>query len=126
MAKQFKPSGYNSLSPYFIIDDASRFVEFLKHVFSATELRRYDNSDGTIMHMELRIDDSVIMIGDSSERFPAVTHVVHLYVLDVDQIFNKVIELGCSVVETPSQREGDPDKRGTFKDFAGNMWSVGT
>ena len=43
-----------------------------------------------------------------------------------DEIFEKAISAGCEIVEPPKQREGDPDRRATFKDFAGNMWSVGT
>ena len=126
MNKQFKPEGYNSLSPYFIVSGAQKLVDLLKQLFNATELRRYDMPDGTVMHMEMKIDDSVIMIGDSSERFPPVTLVMHLYVPNVDEIFNKAIDLGCTSIEAPLQREGDPDRRGTFKDFAGNIWSVGT
>ena len=126
MNKQFKPEGYNSLSPYFIVSGAQKLVDLLKQLFNATELRRYDMPDGTVMHMEMKIDDSVIMIGDSSERFPPVTLVMRLYVPNVDEIFNKAIDLGCTSIEAPLQREGDPDRRGTFKDFAGNIWSVGT
>jgi PhnB protein len=42
------------------------------------------------------------------------------------EAFNKAIEAGCEIVEQPQEREGDPDRRATFKDFAGNLWSVGT
>ena len=101
-------------------------VGFLQNLFNAEVLRRYDHTDGTIMHVELKIDDSVLMLGDSSEQFPPVTHVLHLYVPNVDEVFNKALALGCTEIERPSERPGDPDRRGTFKDFAGNMWSIGT
>lgn len=95
-------------------------------VFNAKELRRYDNPDGTIMHAEIQIDDSVLMLGDASDKFPPVPLVMHVYVPNVDDIFNKAINAGCEIIEQPKEREGDPDRRATFKDFAGNMWSVGT
>jgi uncharacterized glyoxalase superfamily protein PhnB len=126
MGKQFKPIGYNSVSPYFIVNGGQKFIDLVKAIFNATELRRYDMPDGSIMHAEIQIDDSVIMIGDSSEKFPPVQLVMHVYVPNVDETFQKAVDAGCEVVEQPTQREGDPDKRGTFKDFAGNMWSVGT
>ncbi len=69
MEKSFKPTGYNSASPYFIVNGAQRFIALMKEIFDAKELRRYDMPDGSIMHAEIQIDDSVIMLGDSSERF---------------------------------------------------------
>ncbi|HYF67808.1 MAG TPA: VOC family protein [Ohtaekwangia sp.] len=126
MNKQFKPAGYNSVSPYFIVDGAQKFIDLMKQIFNAKELRRYDNPDKSIMHAEVQIDDSVIMLGDASDKYPAVKVVMHVYVLNVDEVFQKAVEAGCEVLEKPTQRDGDPDRRGTFKDFAGNMWSIGT
>ncbi|WP_199620758.1 VOC family protein [Paenibacillus alkalitolerans] len=126
MGKTYKPSGYNSLSPYFVVDGAQKLVDLLTEIFNAKELRRYDAPDGTIMHVEIQIDDTVVMIGDSSEQFPPNHLLVHVYVSDVDEIFDKAVRLGCIPVETPREREGDPDKRGMFKDFSGNIWAVAT
>jgi|SRR5690606_8331346 len=126
MKKEFKPKGYNSVSPYFIVDDAQRLIDLLKGLFNATELRRYDMPDGRIMHAEMKIDDSVIMLANSNELYTAITLVMHVYVPNVDELYKKAIDLGCISVEPPKQREGDPDKRATFKDFAGNLWSIGT
>lgn len=126
MTNNFKPSGYNSVSPYFIVNGAQKFIELMKEIFEAKELRRYNMPDGSIMHAEIQIDDSVIMLGDASEKYPAVPIVMHVYVPNVDEIFNKAIAAGCEIIEQPKEREEDPDRRATFKDFAGNMWSVGT
>lgn len=122
----FKPPGYNSLSPYFIVDDCKRLIELLKGIFDAKELRRYETSDGTIMHIELKIDDSVIMLADSSKEYPANNLLVHVYVPDVKKTFERAISLGCQAVQAPENKEGDPDLRGTFQDFQGNLWAVGT
>lgn len=68
---EFKPKAYNSLSPYLIVDHAQKLAEQLKAVFDAEELRKYEGpDDSTIMHLELRIDDSVIMISDSTDDYP--------------------------------------------------------
>lgn len=126
MSTQFKPAGYNSASPYFIVNGAQKLIDLLKTIFDAKELRRYDNPDGTIMHAEIQIDDSVIMLGDSSDKFPPVPLVMHVYVPDVDETFEKAIQAGCEIVGYPKKGENDPDRRATFRDFGGNMWSVGT
>lgn len=126
MKKPFKPNGYNSVSPYFIVNGAQKFIDLMKDIFDAKELRHYDMPDGSIMHAEFQLDDSVIMVGDSSDKYPPVQIVMHVYVPDVDKVFQKAIESGCVIIEHPKEREGDPDRRATFKDFAGNLWSIGT
>ena len=122
----FKPDGYNSVSPYFIVDGAQRFIDLLKQIFDGEELRRYENPDGSIMHAEVKIDDSVIMLGDSSEKYPPVPIVIHVYVPDINATFNLAIEAGCEVIQLPKVSDSDPDVRGTFMDFGGNMWSIGS
>jgi PhnB protein len=126
MNRPYKPSGYNSVSPYLVVNGAQDMIDLLVNLFNAKHLRSYDIPDGSIMHAELQIDDSVIMIGDASEHFPPASHLLHVYVPDVDEVFENAIRLGCTSLEKPSKKEGDPDKRGSFKDFAGNIWSVAT
>lgn len=122
----FKPEGYNSASPYFIVNGAQQLMDLLVALFDARPLRRYDRPDGSIMHAEIALDDSVLMIADSSDQYPPITLVMHVYVPDADAVFKQAMSLGCISVDPPAQKDGDPDRRGTFKDFAGNMWSVGT
>jgi len=122
----FKPVGYNSLSPYFIVDNCPKMIELLKAIFDAEELRKYEHQDGTIMHAELKIDDSVIMLSDSSKEYPGNELLVHVYVSDVHKVFKKAISLGCEALQEPANRGGDPDTRGMFKDYQGNVWAVGT
>lgn len=122
----FKPSGYSSVSPYFVIRNVDKFAEFLTEVFGATVLRRYEMPDGSVMHMEMQLDDSVIMMGEASEKYPQSPQLTHVYVQKVDKIFERALAWGCTEIQSPAQRAGDPDRRGTFNDFAGNTWSVST
>jgi uncharacterized glyoxalase superfamily protein PhnB len=126
MTNSFKPEHYNSVSPYFIVNGAQKMVDMLIAVFGAKELRRYDGTQGTIMHVEVQVDDSVIMISDATEKYPANKFLMHVYVDNVDAVFNKAIDHGCKSIEKPLQKEGDPDRRGTFEDFGGNTWAIGT
>jgi len=122
----FKPENYNALSPYLIVDGAQRLIDLLAIVFDAEVTRRYDKPDGKIMHAEVRIDDSILMLADSTDQYPPSQAVLHVYVPDAGAVYDKAIEAGCASFQEPKTQEGDPDLRGTFIDFAGNMWSVGT
>ncbi len=126
MSLNYKPTGYNSLSPYFLVEKAEEWIDLLKQVFSVTELRKYLRTDGSIMHMELKIDDTVIMMGSTTNEFGPNHQMIHLYVPNVDAVFKKALELGCEAIQKPMKKEGDTDKRGAFKDFAGNDWWIAT
>jgi PhnB protein len=122
----FKPEGYSTVSPYLIADGAQRVIDFLKAAFDARELRRYDMPDGTIMHAEVRIGDTVVMIGDAGESWPAVLTHVHVYVPDVDATYRQAMNAGGVAVQPPVRKADDPDRRGGVKDPAGNTWWIGT
>lgn len=126
MNHSYKPKGYNSVSPYLVVAGAQKMIDLLQEIFNTRELRRYDMPDGSIMHAELQIDDSVIMIGDAGDSFSPNQLLIHVYVPDVQKTFKKAIEQGCEVVEAPVHKKGDPDLRGQFKDFNGNTWAIGT
>lgn len=124
--KPYKPSSYSTVSPYLVVPDAAATIEFLQHVFSAVELRRYPAPDGKrIMHAEVRIDDSVIMLGDAADGWPAIAAHVHIYVADVDAVFQTAIQAGAEPLQEPVKKQ-DEDKRGGFKDRSGVSWWVAT
>jgi PhnB protein len=122
----YKPNNYNSLSPYLIVDNAQKLVNLLKEIFNATELRRFDHENGKIAHIELKLDDTVIMISDSTDNYAANKTMLHIYVPDVFKTFDNAIENGCEIIERPVNKQGDADTRGSFYDYAGNYWSVST
>lgn len=122
----YKPDGYNSLSPYFVVDGAMKFVDLLSEIFEVEETRTYTDDEDEILHGEFRIEDTVIMVANATQEYPANKMLVHVYVEDVDATFKKAIEAGCEELQKPNESEADPDRRGMFKDFAGNTWAVGT
>jgi PhnB protein len=121
-----KPEGYSTVSPYLVAEGAQRVIDFLKKVFDATELRRYDMPDGSIMHAEVRVGDTVIMIGDAGDQWPALPSHLHVYVDDVDATYRRALAAGAPSVREPEQKQGDPDRRGGVKDPAGNTWWIAT
>ena len=126
MKPNFKPKGYTSVSVYIMAADAQMVIDFLQATFDATETRRYETPDGGIMHAEVKIDDTIVMIADAGEDYPAFPVWMHVYVPDVDATFKRAITAGGTVVQDPVQKEGDPDKRGGISDPSGNIWWIST
>ena len=122
----YKPAGYTSVSVYMVVQGAQRVIDFLKKAFGATELRRYDMPDGSIMHAEVRIDDTVVMIADAGGEWPAFPVWLHVYVPDVDASYRQALEAGGVSVQEPQRKESDPDRRGGVKDPGGNTWWIAT
>jgi PhnB protein len=89
---QHKPTDYSTVSPYLIVSGADATISFLSQVFGATKLRRITYESGKVMHAEVRIDDTVIMLTDEfPPGWPAVASHVHIYVPDVDATYAKAI-----------------------------------
>ena len=122
----YKPTGFPSASPYILTTNARQLIDFLATVFGATPERRIDGPDGTIRHAEMRIDDSVIMLADAHGQWAPVPAWLHIYVPDVDATYQKALAAGGTSVQPPSQREGDPDRRGGVADPWGNQWWIST
>jgi PhnB protein len=125
MKQAYKPEGYASVSAYIVANGAQRVVEFLEQTFDATQTRRFDGPDGSIMHVEVQINDTIVMITDSTEGVEAFPVWLHVYVPDVDATYQRAIKAGGTPVEEPAQK-GDPDRRGGVKDPAGNTWWIAT
>ncbi len=126
MNGQYKPQGYASVSVYIMANKAQRVIDFLKKTFDAREKRRTDLPDGSIMHAEVLLDDTVVMIADASDQFPAFPIWMHVYVPDVDATYRRALEAGGVSVQEPSQTKDEPDRRGGVKDPAGNTWWIAT
>ncbi len=122
----YKPDRYPTVSPYLVVNGATGVLEFLKRAFDGTELRRYHKPDGTIIHVAVQIDDSVIMLANGGEAWPPFTSFLHVYVADVDATYRRALAAGGVSVQEPQQRHGDPDRRGGVKDPGGNTWWIAT
>lgn len=122
----YKPNGYNDLSAYLIVADADALLAFLKAAFAAEETRIYRDDEDAVLHGEVRIGDTILMLAQGNAEWPAIQSVLHLYLPDADAAYEKALAAGTEGVQAPSEREGDPDRRGTVKDPFGNTWSLGT
>ena len=126
------PEGYHSITPYLIVDDANRAIDFYKRAFGAEEKFRLPMGE-RIGHAELQIGDSVVMLAD---EFPDMGHLgpksrggptasLMLYVPDVDQAFRKAIDAGATE-QRPVEDQFWGDRMGTLSDPFGHQWSLAT
>jgi PhnB protein len=120
------PEGYHSVNPYIVVDDAVRLIEFVVAVFGATEQgERELTPDGRVGHADVRIGDSVVMISDASEAYPARPSVMFAYTGGVDETCRTARAAGAaSILEPTDQPWGD--RVGGFYDPFGNRWWVAT
>ena len=125
MIPTHKPQGYSSVSPYLIVTDAARTIAFLEEVLGAVRLRAFPGPDGRLMHAEVRIDDSVVMLADSADGWPPIASYVHVYVPDVDATYARALAAGATSVQAPVKKD-DEDKRGGVKDAGGTTWWIST
>lgn len=125
MPHSYKPDSYTSVAPYLIVEGASATVDFLRAAFDAVELQRHTDANGGVMHAEVRIDDTVVMLADAVDGWPAVPSHVHVYVADVDATYRRALQAGATSVQEPVKKD-DADKRGGVKDAGGTTWWIGT
>ena len=125
MAPRYKPETHNSVTPYLIVKGASASIDFLRATFDAVELSRIEDDEGDILHAEVRIDDSVVMLADGGGGHPPQSAHVHVYVPDVDATYARALRAGATSVQAPTKKH-DPDKRGGVRDAGGTTWWIGT
>lgn len=123
------PAGYPVLSPYLVVHRASSTIAWMVSVLNATEIRKFASPDGRIFHAELRIADSVIMIGEPADGAPPSTAHVHVYVPDVRAAYKRALAVaGSTSVQEPAAKNagGDTDTRAGVKDPGGTTWWMAT
>jgi PhnB protein len=120
-----KPEGYHTVTPYLIVQGAAEFIEFMKQAFAAQEKQRMGPPGGPIMHAEVRIGDSIIMLSDSSAEFEPTRSTVHLYVDDVDSMYQRALQAGGDALREPADQFYG-DRSAGIKDRFGNQWWLAT
>jgi PhnB protein len=118
------PEGYRTVTPFLNVDGASDAIAFYKKAFGAEEKVRMPTPDGKIMHAELDIGDSKLMISDAMMN-PATTSAIHLYVKDADAAWARATAAGATVV-MPIADMFWGDRYGVLGDKWGNRWAIAT
>jgi len=129
------PDGFRSVTPYMVVRGADQAIEFYKKAFGAEEVMRMPGPDGkSVAHAEIRIGDSVIMLGDewpemkhwlSPKALNGTSVGIHLYVADVDTAFQRAVSAGATVM-MPLMDMFWGDRYGKLIDPFGHCWSLAT
>jgi PhnB protein len=126
------PEGLHTVTPHLTVRDGSKLIEFYTHAFGARELRRSVAPDGkSILHAELQIGDSRIFLNDEFPEMGARSPLaingtpvhIHLYVEDVDSLFQRAVSAGAQVV-MPLADQFWGDRYGVVEDPSGHRWAI--
>ena len=125
MAVKAIPDGYHTLTPFIVVEGAAGLIDFLKQAFGAQELHRMAGPDGKVMHAEVKIGDSIVMLGEPHGKSELKSANVYMYVNDTDATYKCAMEAGAtSVMEPVDQFYGD--RSAGVKDSYGNTWWIAT
>ena len=118
------PPGFHSVTPALNLSDAATTIDFCKKAFGAKERMRMAGPNGKIMHAELQIGDSIVMLNDAMQEPPQPAG-LFLYVPDVDKTFAKAVKAGATIL-MPVQDMFWGDRFGRVVDPSGNRWGIAT
>ena len=127
------PAGYHTVTPSIIVRDAAKAIDFYQRAFGAEEIERFAGPNGSVMHAEIRIGDSRIMLGEENEQWgtksPLSTNgnpgSLHIYVDDVDASFDRAVKAGATV-RYPLENAFWGDRYGKVADPFGHEWGIAT
>jgi len=127
------PEGFRSVTPHLVCEGAAEALTFYQKAFGATELGRLPGPDGKVMHAEMRIGDSVVMLADDFPEYGSrgphalqgSTVTIHLYVEDADAAWNRALAAGATAI-MPLGDTFWGDRYGMLADPFGHRWSIAT
>lgn len=126
MAAKPVPQGYHTVTPYLFVDGVPKLIEFLTQAFGAQLIEGpMLGPGGKVMHAEVKIGDSVVMMGEPRGEAQSMPAMLHLYVEDVDAVYERALEAGAKSLREPID-EFYGDRTGGVKDAAGNQWWIAT
>jgi PhnB protein len=120
------PNGYQTVIPYLLVEGAAELITFLTTAFDAKVRQRLDRPNGSIMHVELQIGDSVVMLGEPMAEFGPMPSSIYLYVEDCDAIYNRALQAGAASVMQPTDMPHAGERYGGVRDASGNLWWIAT
>jgi PhnB protein len=125
MNESWIPKGFRTITPNIVVDNAEDAITFLKRALGATEQWRLTMSSGKIGHCELKIGDSIVNLGESTEGWPAHGLVAQIYVENSDALFAQAVAAGASVI-MPMTDMFFGSREGRISDPFGNIWTIAT
>ncbi len=119
------PEGFHTITPYLIVDDASKVIEFLEKTFEAKTNEKLLRDDGSVANAGVMVGNSIIMMADARDEFQAQPSMLYVYVEDTDKTYQKAIEAGgTSMMEPADMFYGD--RNAGVQDPSGNTRWIAT
>ena len=119
------PAGLHTITPYIHAQGADRVVDFTRRAFGAEVVQLAQSPDGVIHHAKLRIGDSVLEIGEAHGQWRPMPSALHLYVVDTDAVYDRVMTAGATSINAPADAPYG-DRAATVRDPFGNFWYLAT
>ncbi len=120
------PKGFHSVTPYLTVPGVAKLLDFLKQAFGAKEVMPpMSRPDGGIAHAEVKIGDSIVMMGEPMGEFKAMPATIYLYVEDTDAVYQRALKAGASSVQEPANQFYG-DRNAGVRDPSGNLWYIAT
>jgi PhnB protein len=117
------PEGCHTGIPYIVVPGVAKLIDFAKQAFGATEVHVSKLPDGSVMHAEIKIGDSIIMMGDGGQK--TFLAMLHLYMEDVDAVYQRAIQAGGKSLREPTDQFYG-DRSAAVEDSFGNQWWIAT
>jgi len=117
--------GFHAITPYLFIRNAARLIEFISTAFGGSVTYRKERPDGSIIHAEMRVGDSMLMLADASGQFEPMPASIYLYVTDCDAVYQTALHSGGTAVSQIMTLPSG-ERYGGVKDPCGNIWWVAT
>jgi uncharacterized glyoxalase superfamily protein PhnB len=121
----YKPKQYRAVTPYLTVANAQKTIDFAKKVLGAELIFEMKAPDGSISHAELKIDDSIVMVGQAGGQWTATPASLYIYVPDVDSTYKKAVSTGAKSEREPADQFYG-DRNASVVDENGTRWSFGT
>jgi PhnB protein len=117
--------GFHAITPYLFAQSASQLIEFISAAFGGEVTFRKARPDRTIMHAEMRVGDSMLMVAERTEQFGAMPVSIYLYVTDCDAVYQSALDSG-GVSVFPIMTLPSGERYGGVKDSWDNLWWIAT
>jgi PhnB protein len=114
---------YSTITPYLIVPEADKLIDFLVKSFDFSQGICHHGPDGKIMHAELSLGDSMIMLGDANDEYPASPVMIHLFLPACDSFYQRALQAGAVSIREPQDQEYGHRSAGV-RDYAGNQWWI--
>ena len=125
MAVNYIPDGYRTVTPYMAVKGVDRLMVFIEKVFGGKEVLRMNGPGGTIMHAEMTIGDSKVMMGEPVDEGKIMPAMLNVYVPDCDAVFKKAVAAGGRASREPEDQFYGDRIAGVMDPF-GNHWFIST